>query len=114
MATLNALTPEAYTRLEALAQRLAGGISRLLTNTRRRGQVSTVGSLFWLHWTPETLTDYRSTRLKDTEMPQRVFMGLLNEGILMTQRGLGACSLAMSDEDVDRFVNALARVLARQ
>ena len=114
VATLNALTPEAYTRLEALAQRLAGGISRLLTNTRRRGQVSTVGSLFWLHWTPETLTDYRSTRLKDTEMPQRVFMGLLNEGILMTQRGLGACSLAMSDEDVDRFVNALARVLARQ
>ena len=30
VATLNALTPEAYTRLEALAQRLAGGISRLL------------------------------------------------------------------------------------
>ena len=89
-------------------------MSRLFSATRRRGQVSGAGSLFWLHWTPETLTDYRSTRLKDTEMPQRVFMGLLNEGILMTQRGLGACSLAMSDEDVDRFVNALARVLARQ
>ena len=43
----------------------------------------------------------------------RVFLGLLNEGILMTQRGLGACSLAMTDEDVDRFINALARVLAR-
>src|SRR4029434_1887225 len=65
VATLNALTPEAYTRLEVLAQRLAGGISRLLANTRRRGQVSTVGSLFWLHWTTATLTDYRSTRLKD-------------------------------------------------
>ena len=47
-------------------------------------------------------------------MALRVFMGMLNEGILMTQRGLGACSLAMGDEDVDRFVNALARVLARQ
>ena len=114
VATLNALTPEAYTRLETLTQRLAGGVSRLLTNTRRRGQVSTVGSLFWLHWTAETLTDYRSTRIKDTEAPQRFFMGMLNEGILMTQRGLGACSLAMSDEDVDRFVNALARVMARQ
>jgi glutamate-1-semialdehyde 2,1-aminomutase len=114
VATLNALTPESYTRLEALTQRLSGGVSRLLTNTRRRGQVSAVGSLFWLHWTTETLTDYRSTRIKDTETPQRVFMGLLNEGILLTQRGLGACSLAMSDEDVDRFVNALARVLSRQ
>jgi len=43
----------------------------------------------------------------------RLFMGLLNEGILLTQRGLGACSLAMTEEDIDRFVNALARVLAR-
>jgi glutamate-1-semialdehyde aminotransferase len=38
-------------------------------------------------------------------------MGLLNEGVLLTQRGLGACSLAMTDADVDRFVEALGRVL---
>ncbi len=114
VATLNALTPDAYARLEAIAERLRGGVSRLLSATRRRGQVTGAGSLFWLHWTSETLTDYRSTRAKDAEMAQRVFMGMLNEGILMTQRGLGACSLAMGDDDVDRFVNALARVLARQ
>ena len=114
VATLNALTPDAYARLEAIAERLRGGVSRLLSATRRRGQVTGTGSLFWLHWTTETLTDYRSTRAKDAEMAQRVFMGMLNEGILLTQRGLGACSLAMGDDDVDRFVNALARVLARQ
>jgi glutamate-1-semialdehyde 2,1-aminomutase len=114
LATLNALTPEAYTRLDALGERLRGGIARLLTATRRRGQVSGVGSLFWLHWTTEKLTDYRSARSKDMELPLRIFMGLLNDGILMTQRGLGAIALATSDEDADRFVNALARVLARQ
>jgi len=113
VATLNALTPEAYTRLDALGERLRGGIARLFTNTRRKGQVTGVGSLLWLHWTTETLTDYRSTRPKDAEAALRVFVGLINEGILLTQRGLGACSLAMSDDDVDRFVNALARVLAR-
>ena len=113
IATLNALTPEAYTRLDALGERLRGGIARLFSATRRKGQVSGVGSLFWLHWTTETLTDYRSTRGKDPEMAMKVFLGLLNEGILTTQRGLGACSLAMADDDVDRFVNALARVLAR-
>jgi len=75
--------------------------------------VTGLGSLFWLHWTSEPLTDYRSARPKDSEAPLRVFLGLLNEGILMTQRGLGACSLAMTDEDVDRFINALARVNAR-
>ena len=114
VATLNALTPEAYTRLDVLGDRLRGGVSRLLGNMRRRAQVSGVGSLFWLHWTSETLIDYRSAKAKDVEMPLRVFMGMLNEGILVTPRGLGACSLAMGDEEVDRFVNALARVLSRE
>jgi len=113
VATMNALTPEAYARLDALGERLRGGVTRLLAGTRRRGQVTGLGSLFWLHWTSEPLTDYRSARPKDSEAPLRVFLGLVNEGILMTQRGLGACSLAMTDEDVDRFINALARVNAR-
>ena len=63
--------------------------------------------------TTESLSDYRSAKAKDSGAAMRVFLGLLNEGILMTQRGLGACSLAMTDEDVDRFINALARVNAR-
>jgi len=113
LATMNALTPDAYARLDALGERLRGGVARLLAATRRRGQVTGLGSLFWLHWTSEALSDYRSARPKDGETPVRVFLGLLNEGILLTQRGLGACSLAMTDEDVDRFINALARVLAR-
>ena len=113
VATLNALTPEAYARLDALGERLRGGVTRLLAATRRKGQASGAGSLFWLHWTAEPLTDYRSARPKDAEAPMRVFLGLLNDGILLTQRGLGACSHAMTDTDVDRFVNALARVLAR-
>ncbi|MBI4271880.1 MAG: aspartate aminotransferase family protein [Candidatus Rokubacteria bacterium] len=113
VATLNALTPEAYARLDALGDRLRGGVTRLLHGTRRRGQATGMGSLFTLHWTSEPLTDYRSSRPKDPETPIRVFMGLLNEGILLTQRGMGACSLAMTEEDIDRFINALARVLAR-
>jgi len=113
VATLNAVTPEAYTRLDALGERLRGGVTRLLAATRRKGQATGMGSLFWLHWTAEPLTDWRSARPKDAEAPLRVFLGLLNEGVLLTQRGLGACSLAMTDEDVDRLINALARVVAR-
>jgi glutamate-1-semialdehyde 2,1-aminomutase len=114
VATMNALTPEAYARLDALGERLRGGVTRLLQATRRRGQVTGIGSLFCLHWTSGALTDYRSSRPKDPDMPLRVFLALINEGILLTQRGLGACSLAMAEEDVDRFVNALARVLSRE
>ena len=113
LATLEALTPEAYARLDALGERLRRGVARLLAGTRRKGQVTGAGSLFWLHWTAGPLTDYRSTRAKDMGLGTHVFMGLLNEGIVLTPRGLGACSLAMTDDDIDRFINALARVLAR-
>jgi glutamate-1-semialdehyde 2,1-aminomutase len=113
LATLEALTPEAYARLDALGERLRSGVTRLLAGTRRKGQVTGVGSLFWLHWTASPLTDYRSTRPNDMTLGTQIFMGLLNEGIVLTPRGLGACSLAMTDDDIDRFINALARVLAR-
>ena len=113
LATLEALTPEAYARLDALGDRLRGGITRFLEGSRRRGQVTGIGSLFCLHWTAEKIVDYRTSRAKDPAMAMKIFLGLLNEGILLTQRGLGAISLAMTEEAVDRFVNALARVLAR-
>jgi len=113
LATMQALTEDAYARLDQLGERLRGGVTRLLEATRRKGQVTGVGSLFCLHWVTGPLTDYRSSRPKDPDAAMRVFLGLLNEGIILSQRGLGACSLAMADEDVDRFVNALARVVAR-
>src|SRR6185295_15655015 len=74
VATLNALTPDAYVRLDALGERLRGGVARLLGATRRRGQVSGVGSLFCLHWTASPLTDYRSSRPKDAQAPLRIFL----------------------------------------
>jgi glutamate-1-semialdehyde 2,1-aminomutase len=109
VATMEQLTPEAYRRLDALGDRLREGVSRLFRDRGVPGQVTGFGSLFWLHWTARRLTDYRSARPQDPEAPLRTFMKLVNDGVLLSQRGLGACSLAMSDADVDRFVDALGR-----
>jgi glutamate-1-semialdehyde aminotransferase len=57
-------------------------------------------------WTPEEAAEW-------SEVPQAFITTAINEGIVLTPRGLGACSLAMTDDDIDRFINALARVLAR-
>ena len=114
VATMEQLTPEAYARLDALGDRLRDGVTRLLRARKHPGQVTGVGSLFWLHWTKRRLTDYRSAKPEDPQAPLRVFMGLVNEGVLVSQRGLGACSLAMTDADVDHFVEALGRVLERE
>jgi glutamate-1-semialdehyde aminotransferase len=41
-------------------------------------------------------------------------MALLNEGVLLTQRGLGCCSLAMTEADVDSFVETFGRVVEKE
>src|SRR5216683_7413271 len=111
VATMDQLTPEAYARLEALGDRLRDGVRRFLRKKAYAGQITGVGSLFWLHHTKKKLSDYRSARPDDPQAPARTFLGLVNEGVLLSQRGLGACSLAMTDADVDRFVETLGRVL---
>ncbi len=111
VATLEQLTPAVYTKLDALGDRLRNGVRRLIRKRGYAGQISGVGSLFWLHHTKRRLSDYRSARPDDPQASVRTFMGLVNEGVLLTQRGLGACSAAMTEADVDRFVEALGRVL---
>ena len=112
LATLTALTPAAYERLDELGDRLRRKVTELLAALGQPGYVTGLGSLFCLHWTAAPPRDYRMSRPSDAELPLRVFFGLLNEGILLSQRGIGACALAMEDADVDRFVEALGRVLA--
>jgi glutamate-1-semialdehyde 2,1-aminomutase len=114
VATMQELTPEAYARLDALGDRLRAGVKRILSRNKQPAQVTGLGSLFWIHWTKKRLSDYRSSRPTDAERPLRTFMALLNDGVLLTQRGLGCCSLAMVDADVDRFLEAFGRVVEKE
>jgi glutamate-1-semialdehyde 2,1-aminomutase len=113
VATMRQLTPDAHARLDALGDRLRDGVARVMRKVRYPGQVTGVGSLFWIHHTKKRLGDFRSAAPEDPEAPLRTFMGMVNEGYLVSQRGLGACSTAMTDADVDGFAEALGRVLAR-
>ena len=81
--------------------RAAEAAERDFADLGHPGQVTGVGSLFCLHWTNERLTDFRSSRPADPGELLRVFLGLLNEGVLLSQRGMGACSLAMTEGDIE-------------
>jgi glutamate-1-semialdehyde 2,1-aminomutase len=113
VATMQELTPDGYARLDALGDRLRAGVKKVLAKSKQPAQVTGLGSLFWIHWTKKRLSDYRSSRPVDAERPLRTFLGLVNDGVLLTQRGLGCCSLAMTDADVDRFVEVLGRVVEK-
>lgn len=111
LATLKALTAEVYVELDRLGEALREKVRRLFRARKVKAQVTGVGSLFCLHWTPKRVVDFRSSRPLDPEQPLRTYLGLLNEGVLLSQRGMGAVSTAMRDGEIDRFVDALGKVL---
>ena len=111
LATLKALTAEVYVELDRLGEALREKARRLFRARKVKAQVTGVGSLFCLHWTPKRVVDFRSSRPLDAEQPLRTYLGLLNEGVLLSQRGMGAVSTAMRDGEIDRFVDALGKVL---
>jgi glutamate-1-semialdehyde 2,1-aminomutase len=112
LATLEALTAEAYAHLDRLGEALRAKVRALFGARGTKAQVTGVGSLFCLHWTSKRpIVDFRSSRPTDPEQPLRTYVGLLNEGILLSQRGMGAVSVPMGDAEVDRFVGALGKVL---
>ena len=111
LATLKALTREAYLELDRLGEALREKARRLFRARKVKAQVTGVGSLFCLHWTPKRVVDFRSSRPLDPEQPLRTYLGLLNEGVLLSQRGMGAVSTAMRDGEIDRFVDALGKAL---
>ncbi len=111
LATLRALTPEVYLELDRLGEALREKVRRLFRARKVKAQVTGAGSLFCLHWTPKRVVDFRSSRPLDPEQPLRTYLGLLGEGVLLSQRGMGAVSVAMRDGEIDRFVDALGKVL---
>lgn len=113
VATLELLTPDVYEELERKGERLRQMIRELITELEVPMGVTGAASLFALQFTTEPVTDYRSYATNDKVMLQTVFTGLLNEGILMSNRCAGNVSAVHTDEDLEAFVAALRKVLVR-
>ncbi len=113
VATLELLTPEVYEELERKGEKLRQMIRDLIAELEVPMGVTGATSLFALQFTTEAVTDYRSYATNDKQMLQTVFTGLLNEGILMSNRCAGNVSAVHTDEDLEKFVAALRRVLVR-
>ena len=112
-ATLEQLTPEEYARLNGLGERVREGIRALLAEMEVPGQVTGMGSLFGIHLTDEPVRCYRDAASVDPELRRRIFLGLLNEGVLMAAQLVGCVTAPMGLTEVDSLVGALRRVLGR-
>ena len=112
-ATLEQLTPEVYRKLAEMTEYLRAGILKVGAELETPIQVTGLGSLFGIHFTGEELLGYRDIAAEDAAFRHQVFLGLLNEGILMAANLVGAVSTEIGEAEVDAFTAALRRVLGR-
>ena len=112
-ATLEQLTPDVYRKLAELTEYLRAGILKAGAELETPVQVTGLGSLFSIHFTAEELIGYRDIATEDAAFRHQVFLGLLNEGILMAANLVGAVSTEIGEAEIDAFTAALRRVLER-
>ena len=112
--TLEQLTPEVYRRLAEVTEYLRHGLREVGRELEVPVQVTGLGSLFGIHFQDDTLVGYRDIATADPAFRHNVFLGLLNEGILMAPNLVGAVSTVLREDEVDTFVDAFRAVLQRQ
>ncbi|MBI5015800.1 MAG: glutamate-1-semialdehyde 2,1-aminomutase [Deltaproteobacteria bacterium] len=115
LAMLRALRrPGVYEALEEKSERLGSGLAEI---TARRGVAAChnrVGSMFTTFFQEGPVTDYASALKSDTARFGRFFSGMLDRGVNLapSQFEAGFMSLAHTDEDIDRTLEAADATLA--
>ncbi len=115
LATLRALRrPGTYEALEERSRRLCDGLAEIF---RRRGVPAfhtRVGSMFTTFFQEGPVYDYSTALRSDTEVFGRFFRAMLDRGVYLapSQFEAGFMSLAHSEEDIDRTLEAADDALA--
>ncbi|HEV8638741.1 MAG TPA: aspartate aminotransferase family protein [Chloroflexota bacterium] len=115
LAAVEAMTSDEFARLDRLGERLRGGANALFREAGVPGQLTGDGSLFRILLTDEPIVDYRSSvrRAAPAARMAKLHRELLDEGVVISITGLGCLSTPMADPEVDAFLGALERALAR-
>ena len=113
VATLRELTVDVYEDLEEKGKYLRNKLRDVISEMEAPMGVTGAASLFAIQATSEAVRDYRSYATNDGDLLEMVFMGMMNEGFLLSSRCAGNVSAAHTYEELDEFVNAFERVLKR-
>jgi glutamate-1-semialdehyde 2,1-aminomutase len=107
-ATLAALDPPAYDRLNALGAQARAALGEAFAAAGVPGQVSGMGSLFRVHFHDRPLAGYRAAYAnpEERERLHRFYWGLAERGVLISSDGLGAMSTPMGGAEVEALAEA--------
>lgn len=101
--------PEVYTHLEALGERLYGGMEKLCQELKLPYQINHVGSLGCMFFTEHPVVDYTSAKSSDTKAFAAYFRYMLDHGIYLASSQFEAMFLsdAHTDEQVDETLSIM-------
>jgi glutamate-1-semialdehyde 2,1-aminomutase len=114
LAAMTELTPDVYDELNRKGARVSEQLSEVFASHGVRAQVNGVGSLFAIHFTDIPVVDYRTKASSNRKMTHEFFLGLVNHGVLMAPRAMGALSTPMTEQDIQRFIDAVDAVITEQ
>lgn len=108
---LEHFTPDKVARINRLGESLATGIRNVFARLKLKAQVSGIGSLQNLHFTPEPVVDYKTAQTGRKQLMHLVHLGLLERGIFLPARGLFVLSTPMTEKEVNTAVKAVDDVV---
>jgi len=112
LATLRALDSEAYERLERMGAALRARLGERLREHGVEGHITGDASLFRFVMTSKPPRTYRDTvEPAASERMGRLFMHLLDAGVLVNTNGLACLSTPMGDAELGEIVQAFDQAL---
>jgi glutamate-1-semialdehyde 2,1-aminomutase len=113
LATLDALEPEGYARLEETSARLAEGLTRALEDTNTAGVVQRVGSMLTLFFHAGPVRSWNDAKTSDTQRFASFHRGLRERGVYFPPSQFEAAfvSMAHDTDDINRTVDAARAAL---
>ena len=109
---LQLLDDAAYRELDRLGAALAEGLRAAIERAGVRAQVTRVGSLLNVHFTPAPPRDFDAAQAADPVAAAAFHLGMLNRGIFIAPRGMLTLATVTQPEDVERLVDAAAELFA--
>jgi len=114
LATLRALGNEDLERIDGLGERLRAGFDAAFAKAGLWGHASGLGSLSHVHFSEGPISDARASVLgviQSGSLTKLLQLGMLRRGIFASGRQMYCISTAMSEEEIDRAIEAFEATL---